>query len=139
MLIMIGSRRFPALPELAVLAVLSLALGGCQSSGFGDITGSTPAAMPQDPAALRVYAEELGQKYDRRPDDKATAMAYARVLKRLTQYAQATAVLQRLAVKNPHDFEVLAAYGKELADSGRLQEAAEVLERAHTPERPNWS
>jgi Flp pilus assembly protein TadD len=138
MLIMIGSRRFPALPVLAVLAV-SLTMGGCQSPGFGDITGSTPAALPTDPAALRVYSNELGQKYDRHPDDKATALAYARVLKRLAQYAQATAVLQRLAVKNPHDLEALAAYGKALADSGRLQEAAEVLERAHTPERPNWS
>jgi Flp pilus assembly protein TadD len=137
--IMMGSRRFPALPELAVLAVLALALGGCQPASFGDITGSTPAAMPQDPAALRAYADDLGKKYDRHPDDKAMALAYARVLKRLTQYAQATAVLQRITVKHPHDFEILAAYGKALADAGRLQEAAEVLERAHTPERPNWS
>ncbi|MDR3463842.1 MAG: tetratricopeptide repeat protein [Beijerinckiaceae bacterium] len=136
---MMGSRRFPALPELALLASLALALGGCQPASFGDMTGSTPAAMPQDPGALRAYADDLGKKYDRRPDDKATALAYARVLKRLTQYAQATAVLQRIAVKNPHDLEILAAYGKALADAGRLQEAAEVLGRAHTPERPNWS
>ena len=136
---MMGSRRFPALPELAVLAGLALALGGCQPASFGDITGSTPAAMPQDPSALRAYADDLGKKYDRRPDDKTTALAYARVLKRLTQYAQATAVLQRIAVKYPHDLEILAAYGKALADAGRLQEAAEVLDRAHTPERPNWS
>jgi Flp pilus assembly protein TadD len=88
---------------------------------------------------LRAYAEGLGRKYDRNPDDKSTALAYARVLKRLTQYAQATAVLQRIAVKHPHDLEVLAAYGKALADAGRLEEAAGVLERAHTPERPNWS
>ena len=35
--------------------------------------------------------------------------------------------------------DVLAAYGKSLADAGRLQEAADVLARAHTPERPDWS
>ena len=48
-------------------------------------------------------------------------------------------MLQRLAVKNPHDMEVLGAYGKALADAGRLQEAQDVLGRSHTPERPNWS
>jgi Flp pilus assembly protein TadD len=35
--------------------------------------------------------------------------------------------------------EVLGAYGKALADAGRLTEAADILSRAHTPERPNWS
>jgi Flp pilus assembly protein TadD len=35
--------------------------------------------------------------------------------------------------------DVLGQYGKALADAGRLQEAAKVLENAHTPERPNWS
>jgi Flp pilus assembly protein TadD len=35
--------------------------------------------------------------------------------------------------------EVLAAYGKALAEAGRPREAAEVLAHAHTPERPNWS
>jgi Flp pilus assembly protein TadD len=35
--------------------------------------------------------------------------------------------------------EVLGAYGKALADAGRLTEAADILTRAHTPERPNWS
>src|SRR6478735_2982598 len=37
------------------------------------------------------------------------------------------------------DREVLGAYGKALADAGRLKEASTVLANAHTPERPNWS
>jgi Flp pilus assembly protein TadD len=47
--------------------------------------------------------------------------------------------LQRLLIKFPRDVEVLAAYGKALADAGRPREAVEVLEHAHTPERLNWS
>ncbi len=66
-------------------------------------------------------------------------MNYARSLRALTQYAQAMAVMQRLAAKYPKDLDVLGAYGKSLADAGRLTEAADVLSRAHTPERPNWS
>lgn len=33
---------------------------------------------------------------------------------------------------------MLAAYGKSLADVGRFSEAAEVLQNAHTPARPDW-
>ena len=48
-------------------------------------------------------------------------------------------MLQKLAATNSQDMEVLGAFGKSLADSGRLQEAATVLQGAHTPERPDWT
>jgi Flp pilus assembly protein TadD len=35
--------------------------------------------------------------------------------------------------------EILSAYGKALADAGQLQQAADVLSRSYTAERPNWS
>ena len=132
----------PSRTAAAAVLALTLGLGGCQTPGVSDITGSlarAPAPMPRDPAALHLYAEDLGRRFEAHPDDRATGLAYARALKELTQYAQAAAVLQRTAVKHPRDLEVLAAYGKALTDAGRLQEAAAVLERAHTPERPNWS
>ena len=66
-------------------------------------------------------------------------MTYARALHGLDQNTQAVAVLQNTAIQNPNDMEVLGAYGKALADAGRLAEAADILSRAHTPERPNWS
>jgi Flp pilus assembly protein TadD len=133
-------RRF-GLPLVAL--GLTLLAGGCQTASMGDITGSVASRQPPPPTSdephLRAYAEEMAPRYAAHPDDKATAMNYATALRRLTQHAQAVAVLQRLAVKNPHDMEVLAAYGKALADAGRLQEAQNVLERSHTPERPNWT
>jgi Flp pilus assembly protein TadD len=82
---------------------------------------------------------ELGRQYDRNPDEKAIALNYARALRGMTENAQAVAILQRLAIKFPRDVEVLAAYGKTLADAGRAREAAQVLAHAHTPERPDWS
>jgi tetratricopeptide (TPR) repeat protein len=113
----------------------ALCLGGCSSS-LQDITGSIGGASEPD---IRRSAEELGRQYDRNPDDKATALSYARALRGMTENAQAVAILQRLASKFPRDVEVLAAYGKALADAGRSREAAEVLAHAHTPERPDWS
>jgi len=47
--------------------------------------------------------------------------------------------MQAAAVKAPHDFEVLGAYGKALADDGQLQQAKEVLASSYTPERPDWT
>lgn len=125
---------------LCVALSLTLALGACKS--IGDVTGSirpTSVTAPTDEASLRANAETWGRKYDQDPGNKTAAMTYAAALRRLTQYAQATAVLQRAAAKFPNDMEVLGAYGKALADAGRWQEAADVLSRAHTPERPNWS
>ena len=79
------------------------------------------------------------EEWVRQPDDKVVALNYARALRGMSEYAQAVAILQRLSIKFPRDVEVLAAYGKALADAGRPREAEEVLEHAHTPERPNWS
>ena len=47
--------------------------------------------------------------------------------------------MQAAAVKAPHDFEVLGAYGKALADDGQLEQAKEVLASSYTPERPDWT
>jgi len=37
-----------------------------------------------------------------------------------------------------HNKEVLGAYGRALADAGNYDQALEVLERAHTPDQPDW-
>ena len=39
----------------------------------------------------------------------------------------------------PTSMPLLAAYGKALADAGRPREAMDVLARAHTPDKPDWS
>ncbi len=117
--------------------LLALALGGCVSNS--DVTGSIATAVPTSDGALRTYAADWGRRHDADPGDPVAAINYARALRGLTQYAQASAVLETAAVKHPYDREVLAAYGKALGDAGRLKEAAEVLSRAHTPEHPDWT
>ena len=125
---------------LAIVAVLGVS--GC-SKTINDVTGSIGASqaatLPQEDGALRRFAEDWGRRYDANRKDKATAFTYARALHALNQNAQAVAVLQGLAIQNPEDMQVLGAYGKALADAGRLKEATDILSRAHTPERPDWS
>jgi Flp pilus assembly protein TadD len=131
---------FSLLPLAAALSA-SLALAGCNS--VREMTSSVglneSTELPKNEGALGRFAEDWGQRYDRNPKDKNTAMTYANALRALGQHAQAVAVLQGLAARNPQDREILGAYGKSLADAGRLKEASAVLANAHTPERPNWS
>jgi Flp pilus assembly protein TadD len=128
------------LPVAAAIAV-SLALAGCNSvremTNSAGLSESTE--LPRNEGALNRFAEDWGQRYDRNPKDKNTAMTYANALRALGQHAQSVAVLQGLAARNPQDREILGAYGKALANAGRLKEASTVLANAHTPERPNWS
>lgn len=130
-----------AVSVLALGLALGLGLGGCNRASMSDVTGSIGGAdsLPNNDAALRQYAEEWGRRYDSNRRDKRIGMNYARALRALTQHSQAVAVLRGLALTHPRDLEILGAYGKALADDGKLQEAAKVLENAHTPERPNWS
>jgi Flp pilus assembly protein TadD len=125
---------------LAILAGALVPLGGCRDTG--DVTGSIGAAnetLPTSDAELRAYADKWAKRYDADPGEKIASLNYARALRALTQYPQAAAVMQAAAVKAPKDMEILAAYGKALADAGQLQQAADVLTRSYTAERPNWS
>src|SRR6201987_1476099 len=120
------------------LAAAAAPLGGCHE--FGDVTGSIPrsTSMPTDEARLRVYAEELGKRYDRNPGEKTASIEYARALRALTRYNEAVAVIQTAAIKAPKDFDVLGEYGKALADAGQLTQAKDVLSHAYTPDDPRW-
>ena len=97
-----------------------------------------PAAQPTDEARLRAYADEVGKRYERNPGDKVASIEYARALRALTRYSEAVAVIQTAAIKAPKDFDVLAEYGKALADAGQLAQAKDVLSRAYTPDNPRW-
>ena len=130
-----------AASALAILALIGLS--GCGKT-INDVTGSigrpsANAALPTEEGALHRFVEDWGRRYDANRKDKTTALTYAHALHALDRNAQAVAVLQGLAIQYPEDMAVLSAYGKSLADAGRLKEAADVLSRAHTPERPDWS
>ena len=126
---------------LMAAALAALLAGGCR--GMGDITGSiggrADTSVPTSPEALRAYSDDWGRRNEASPGNKIAALNYARALRAQERYEQAVAMLQTAALKNPSDTELRGAYGKALADAGRLKEAAEVLANSHTPEHPNWS
>lgn len=123
------------------ICLAALALAGCQSRGLGDITGSIGRSQPTQPrtaADWQAERDNWGKRYDANPKDRDAAFYYARALRATEQHAQALAVLQNAILIHQDDRELLGAYGRSLADNGRLREADEVLSRAHSPERPDW-
>jgi Flp pilus assembly protein TadD len=125
----------PTLRKLAAAALVALAAGGCLKRGPADVTGSIPAGSVE---AARREAQAWGARFEANPADPNAAMGYAAALRGSAQHAQAVAVLQQAAIRNPKHLPLVAAYGKALADVGRFKEASEVLARAHLPEKPDW-
>ncbi|AOO80094.1 tetratricopeptide repeat protein [Bosea vaviloviae] len=138
---LMASRRLVRTGLLAAVCLAAFATAGCQSrSGLGDITGSIgrSEAQPRNPADWQAESQRWGKRYDANPKERDAAFYYARALRALDQNAQALAVLQGAVLIHTNDREMLGAYGRSLADNGRLKEADEVLSRAHSPERPDW-
>jgi Flp pilus assembly protein TadD len=129
----------PVWRKLAIVSLVALSTAAClKRGGSADITGSIPNPQQGTPEIWRRHAEIWGPKFEANPTDATAALNYARALRVLDQKPQAAAVLQQAAIRNPNNPEILAAYGKVLGDLGRYKEAAEALNRAHSPDKPDW-
>lgn len=95
----------------------------------------TTTATPQAGARMLVDA---GARYKRNPSDKRAALEFASLLGKLGREDQALAVMRKLVIFLPEDREVLAEYGKALAQTGELPNALDAVRRAQTPEYPDW-
>ncbi|MCM2291642.1 tetratricopeptide repeat protein [Allorhizobium sp. BGMRC 0089] len=126
------------------VVVMALALGGCATTGQTDntTTGSIPSlGKPVDqmtPAEVSAATQTMGQAYAKSPKNPRIGIAYASLLQMDGRAPQALAVMQQVAIANPKDRSVLAAYGKAQAAAGELQDALSTIRRAQTPDRPDW-
>jgi Flp pilus assembly protein TadD len=128
-----------SLASAAVTAILALGLGGCQTAGLPDITGSLGSkAEVQPDAEPRRATEALGERYRANSKDADAALRYGQALRATGQRSQAVAVLEQATITHPGDKALLAGYGRALADNGNFQQAFDVLSRAHTPDNPDW-
>jgi Flp pilus assembly protein TadD len=91
-----------------------------------------------DATELRSATDRLGQAYEKNPRDPVTGVNYANLLRMNGRDTQALAVMQQVAIANPADRNVLAAYGKAQAAAGQFQQALDTIGRAQTPDRPDW-
>ena len=125
------------LASVAVTAILTAGLGGCQT--MSDITGSVTSKAEASPDAdPRSSAEVYGERYRANPKDADAALAYGQALRATGQRAQAVAVLEQATIAHAGNKALLAGYGRALADNGNFQQAFDVLSRAHSPDNPDW-
>ncbi|WP_411034724.1 tetratricopeptide repeat protein [Shinella sp. BYT-45] len=125
----------------AALVAIGVAVAGC--AGKSNITtGSVPKSSKpigeMNATELRNAADSIGQAYEKNPRDPQVGMNYANVLRMNGRNEQALAVMQQVAISNPSNREVLAAYGKAQAAAGQLEQALNTILRAQTPDRPDW-
>ncbi len=128
------------------MAAIALSVASCATTSRQDptTTGSIPpvsASAPldtMDSAQLANAERSIGAAYVKSPKDKDIGMRYATVLGMNGKNGQALAVMQQVAIAHPSDRDVLAAYGKAQAGAGQLQQALDTIDRAQTPDHPDW-
>lgn len=131
----------PALLTGAALLVIGVGLAGCAGKSnltTGSVRPSSSASGTMNTTDLRGAVDSIGRAYEKNPRDAATGINYASALRMNGRNAQALAVMQQVAISNPNNREVLAAYGKAQAAAGQLEQALNTILRAQTPDRPDW-
>ena len=127
------------LASTALALVLAAAAAGCKTTRSSDPTQAyAMAAAPRSDADWRRDADAYGQRYRADQRDPEAAIRYAQALRAMGQRTQAAAVLEQASIHNPNNTALLGAYGRALADNGNHAQALEVLNRAHSPDQPDW-
>ncbi|CDZ68638.1 Flp pilus assembly protein TadD [Neorhizobium galegae bv. orientalis] len=133
--------RLAQTAALAILAVLSVT--GCATKRDVETTGSIPRASAASMDGMNANdlastEKSVGASYARDPKNKQIGLQYATVLGMTGKNAQALAVMQQVVIAHPADRDVLAAYGKAQAGAGQLEQALATINRAQTPDHPDW-
>jgi Flp pilus assembly protein TadD len=121
--------------------LLAAAVAGCASRSemtTGSIPKLSKPVTEMNANELRAAADSVGKAYEKNPKDRTVGINYANLLRMNGRNDQALAVMQQVAIANPQDREVLAAYGKSQAAAGQLEQALNTIMRAQTPDRPDW-
>src|ERR1700761_2172714 len=103
---------------IASFAMVLLGLGACQTTDLAEVTGAiSDKAENSPPADARSEVELYRERFRSSPNDPDVALKYGNALRATGQRSQAVAVLEQATIANPAHKELLAAYGRALADN----------------------
>jgi Flp pilus assembly protein TadD len=127
------------LASAAIVTAIAATAAGCQTTQSTDTTGSlTLAPADRSEADWRHDLDTYGQQYRDNASNLDAGLRYAQALRATGQRAQAVAVLEQISIQNPRNKTVLGEYGRALAEAGDYEQALDVFDRAHSPDRPDW-
>lgn len=124
---------------VAILLALSSAtmLAGCSKQASRmDPAGNINTASTA-PASFAEVAE-LARKWEAKPADISSGLAYANALESIGKTEQQLAVYQQLVQRNPDNGKLASLYGRKLVAVGRSAEAIPVLEGAAGSSAADW-
>ena len=144
----VGVRAWSVAGRAAAVAAC-LSLGACAQVGDVGIAGlfSSTAKVDKEAEAVpgQAAATELekataywGKEVEKNPRDGKAALSYARNLKAMGRKQEALAVLQAGYLFNAENREFMSEYGRLALDLGQVNTAAQLLERADDPAKPDW-
>ncbi len=119
---------------LAAAAVLA----GCSSATEIDPIATGAIATPVTSADFEAAVGYWAARYADDETNKAAALGYAKAPQRTGRTDQAVAILQKTVIRYPDERQVQAEYGKALAAAGDLNRALGAIQRAQTPDNPDW-
>lgn len=128
-------------------SLLTAFLGGCAQMGtpsFDLLSSHEPprderelaSAAPQ--TELQKATEYWGKQHAKNPRDVEAALSYAKNLKAMGQKQAALSVLQQASRLHGGDRRVASEYGRLALDLDQVSLAAQILEAAEDPAKPDW-
>ena len=126
---------------------LTLSLGACAQLGLGEMglgkdTPPETAASdgkPEGPVSeLQKATTYWGKEAAKNPKDGTATLNYARNLKAMGRKQEALGILQAGYLYNGDKAEYLSEYGRLSLDLGQISMAAQLLEKADDPTKPDW-
>lgn len=142
-------KRGAAVASRAAVVALAALTGACSS--LSEETGLSILASAQPPADTRApneggapqselgkATEYWGKEYAKNPANAEAAVAYAKNLKALGSKSEAFAVLERASQANADSKLVAGEYGRLAFEMEKVSLAAQLLEFADDPVRPDW-
>lgn len=142
-------KRIAGIAVRGMVLGMATLTGACSSiseeTGL-DLFASAPPAADLRPAneggapqtELGRATEYWGKEYSKNRSNTNAAIAYAKNLKALGNKTEAFNVLAQAAQTSPDNKELAAEYGRLALDLERVSLAAQLLEVADDPMRPDW-
>ena len=139
--------RLRSLAGRAAVIALTLSLGACAQLGLGELglDQAKPAetaaddGKPEGPVSdLQKATTYWGKEAAKNPKDGTAGLNYARNLKAMGRKQEALGVLQAGYMYNANRAEYLSEYGRLALDLGQTGLAAQLLENADDPTKPDW-
>lgn len=134
----VPSCRQRRLAGLALLVVVALSAGACQSSSSSKRIGDSAIGDSGIEQGSIKDTAQAGKAWEADPGNVELGLDYAANLQAMGQVDDMIKVLDEVARRNPDDANFQAYYGKQLTHHGRAEAGERVLRRLVASGNADW-